>query len=99
MASIPVLEPFIDGPPSALAARWKEWVDRLETYFAATAWENDRRHPMLLHLGGAAIHKLGRSVVEKGPPYTYQPLKQALTAHFEPLANPDYENFLLRRHR
>ncbi|KAJ1197868.1 hypothetical protein NDU88_001713 [Pleurodeles waltl] len=96
-----VLEPFvIDGPPSALAARWNEWVDRLETYFAATALENDQRRPMLLHLGGAAIHKLGRSVVEEGPPNTYQSLKQALTAHFEPLANPDYDkrgNFRISR--
>ncbi|KAJ1198860.1 hypothetical protein NDU88_002699 [Pleurodeles waltl] len=100
MASIPALEPFvIDGPPSALAARWKEWVDRLEIYFAATAFENDRRSPMLLHLGGAAVHKLGRSVVEEGPPYTYQSLKQELTAHFEPLVNPDYERFLLRQVR
>ncbi|KAJ1164958.1 hypothetical protein NDU88_005388 [Pleurodeles waltl] len=54
---------------------------------------------MLLHLGGAAIHKLGRPVVEEGPPYTYQSLKQALKAHFEPLANPDYERFLLRQAR
>ncbi|KAJ1158720.1 hypothetical protein NDU88_011408 [Pleurodeles waltl] len=100
MASIPALEPIvIDGTPSALAARWKEWVDRLETYFAAAAVENDRRRPMLLHLGGAAVHKLGRSVVEEGPPYTYQSLKQALTAHFEPFANPDYERFLLRQAR
>ncbi|KAJ1143533.1 hypothetical protein NDU88_009841 [Pleurodeles waltl] len=100
MASLPALEPFvIDGPPSALAGRWKEWLDRLEPYFAATAVENDRRRPMLLHLGGAEVHKLGRSVVEEGPPYTYQSLKQALTAHFEPLANPDYERFLLRQAR
>ncbi|KAJ1180469.1 hypothetical protein NDU88_005690 [Pleurodeles waltl] len=100
MASIPALEPFvIDGPPSALAARWKEWVDCLETYFAAAAVENDQRRPMLLHLGDAAVHKLGRSVVEEGPPYTYQSLKQALTAHFEPFANPDYERFLLRQAR
>ncbi|KAJ1177800.1 hypothetical protein NDU88_003052 [Pleurodeles waltl] len=100
MASIPVLEHFvIDGPPSALAARWKEWVDRLETCFAATALENDRRRPMLLHLGGAAVHKLGRSVVEEGPPYIYQSLKRALTAHFEPLGNPDFERFLLRQAR
>ncbi|KAJ1092398.1 hypothetical protein NDU88_005508 [Pleurodeles waltl] len=100
MVSIPVLEPFIiDGSPSALAAQWKEWVDRLETYFAATTLNDDRRRPMLLLLGGAAIHKLGRSVAEEGPPYTYQTLKQALTNHFQPLANPDYERFLLRQVR
>ncbi|KAJ1115881.1 hypothetical protein NDU88_004102 [Pleurodeles waltl] len=100
MASIPVLEPFvIDGPPSALAAQWKEWVDRLETYFAATALDDDRRRPMLLLLGGADIHKLGRSVAEEGPRYTYQTLQQALTNHFEPLANPDYEGILLRQAR
>ncbi|KAJ1200380.1 hypothetical protein NDU88_004204 [Pleurodeles waltl] len=70
---------------------------RIETYFAAPALENNRRRPMLLHLGGAAIHNLGRSVVEEGPPYTYQSLKRALTVDFEPLANPDYERFLLRQ--
>ncbi|KAJ1197197.1 hypothetical protein NDU88_001059 [Pleurodeles waltl] len=100
MASVLALEPFVvDGPPSAQAARWKEWVDRLETYFVATALDNDRRRPMLLHLGGVAIHKLGQSVAEEGPPFTYQLLKRALTAHFEPLANPDYERFLLRQAR
>ncbi|KAJ1167009.1 hypothetical protein NDU88_007402 [Pleurodeles waltl] len=98
MASVPALEPFVvEGPPSTQAAQWKEWVDRLEAYFAATALDNDRRRPMLLHLGGAAIHKLGQSVAEEGPPFTYQSLKQSLTALFEPLANPDYERFLLSK--
>ncbi|KAJ1156629.1 hypothetical protein NDU88_009347 [Pleurodeles waltl] len=54
---------------------------------------------MLLHLGGAATHKLGRFVVEEGPPFTCHSLKRALTAHFEPLANPDYDQFLLRQAR
>ncbi|KAJ1093312.1 hypothetical protein NDU88_006417 [Pleurodeles waltl] len=100
MASVPALEPFVvEGPPSAKAARWNEWVDRLETYFAASALDNDRHRPMLLHLGGAAIHKLEQSVAEEGPPFTYQSLKQALTAHFEPLDYPDYERFLFRQAR
>ncbi|KAJ1119162.1 hypothetical protein NDU88_007348 [Pleurodeles waltl] len=68
-------------------------------YFVATTLDNDHRHPMLLHLGGAAIHKISKSVNEEGPPFTYQYLKSALTAHFEPLANPDYERFLLRQAR
>ncbi|KAJ1184915.1 hypothetical protein NDU88_001712 [Pleurodeles waltl] len=50
---------------------------------------------MLLHLWGTTVHKLGKSVVEEGPPHTYQSLKRALTAHFKPLANLDYERFLL----
>ncbi|KAJ1117248.1 hypothetical protein NDU88_005448 [Pleurodeles waltl] len=58
-----------------------------------------RRRPMLLHLWGSAIHKLGRSVVEEGPPFNYQSLKRALTTHFEPLVNPDYEHFFLRQAR
>ncbi|KAJ1201064.1 hypothetical protein NDU88_004880, partial [Pleurodeles waltl] len=41
---------------------------------------------MLLHLGGAAIHKISMSITEEGPPFTYQMLKRALTAHFEPYA-------------
>ncbi|KAJ1093267.1 hypothetical protein NDU88_006372 [Pleurodeles waltl] len=39
------------------------------------------------------------SVAEEGPPFTYQSLKQALTAHFDYLVNPDYERFLLRQAR
>ncbi|KAJ1195062.1 hypothetical protein NDU88_004345 [Pleurodeles waltl] len=100
MSSVPALEPFgMEGAPSAQAAWWKEWVDTLETYFAPTALGNERHCPMSQHLGGAAIYKLGSSVVEEGPPFTYQSLKQALTAHLEPLANPDYERFLLRQAR
>ncbi|KAJ1184584.1 hypothetical protein NDU88_001388 [Pleurodeles waltl] len=100
MASIPALEPFvIEGPLSAQAARCKEWVARLETYCTTIALDNGRRRPMLLHLGGAATHKLSTSVVEDGPPHNYQSLKRALTAHFKPLANPDYEHFLLRQAR
>ncbi|KAJ1188839.1 hypothetical protein NDU88_005596 [Pleurodeles waltl] len=43
------------------------------------------------------IHKISKLVAEEGPPCTYQSLKQALTAYFEPLANPDYMRFLLRQ--
>ncbi|KAJ1159623.1 hypothetical protein NDU88_000129 [Pleurodeles waltl] len=98
MTSIPALEPFVvDGPPPALAAKWKDWVECLETYFATLALDNERCRPMLLHLGDAAIRKLGISVVEVGPPFTYTSLKQALSDHFAPLVNPYYERFLLHK--
>ncbi|KAJ1137280.1 hypothetical protein NDU88_003693 [Pleurodeles waltl] len=100
MSAIPALEPFInDGPPSAQAARWKDWVDRLEIYFTSVHLDTERRLPMLLHLGGAAIHKSSKSIAEEGPPFTYQSVKKVLTAHFEPLAYPDYERFILRQAR
>ncbi|KAJ1195036.1 hypothetical protein NDU88_004319 [Pleurodeles waltl] len=54
---------------------------------------------MLIHLGGAAIHKTSKAVPEEDPPYSYQSLKWALTAYFEPLTNPDYKRFLLRHAR
>ncbi|KAJ1136262.1 hypothetical protein NDU88_002679 [Pleurodeles waltl] len=93
-----MLDPFIiDGPPSAQAARWKEWVERLETYFAAVALDKEQRRPMLVHLGGAASHKISKSITEEGAPFRYQSLKRALTAYFEPLANLDYKRFLLRQ--
>ncbi|KAJ1096860.1 hypothetical protein NDU88_001991 [Pleurodeles waltl] len=57
------------------------------------------QHPMLLHLGSAAILKLGKSVAEVGPLFTYVSLKQAMSAHFAPLENPDYERFLQRQAR
>ncbi|KAJ1096156.1 hypothetical protein NDU88_001300 [Pleurodeles waltl] len=96
MASIEVLEQFvIDGPPSAQAARWKMWGEKLENYYAAVVLDPDQRRPMLIFLGGAAIHKISKAVADKGPPYTYQSMKWAFTAYFEPLADPDYERFLL----
>ncbi|KAJ1117084.1 hypothetical protein NDU88_005284 [Pleurodeles waltl] len=69
MATFPALEPFVvEGPPSAQAAKWKMWVERLENYFAAMALDPDRQRPMLLHMGGAMIHKISKTVVEEGPP-------------------------------
>ncbi|KAJ1207450.1 hypothetical protein NDU88_002841 [Pleurodeles waltl] len=100
MNLLPALEPFVvDGPPSAHAAKWKLWVERLENYFEAAAIDPDRRRPMFLHLGGPAVHKISKSVVEEGPPLSYQTLKRAITAYFQPLANPDYERLLLRQAR
>ncbi|KAJ1206336.1 hypothetical protein NDU88_001743 [Pleurodeles waltl] len=95
MAGIPPLEPFtVTGAPPTQAARWKVWVERLETYFEALDVQPERRMPLLLHIGGADIHKIFKSVTEVRP-RTYETLKGAITAHFEPYANPDYERFLL----
>ncbi|KAJ1097462.1 hypothetical protein NDU88_002580 [Pleurodeles waltl] len=89
----------MEGPPSAQAAKWKLWVERLENYFAATALHPERQRPMLLHMGGVMLHKISKTVTEEEPPFNYQTLKRAITAYFEPMANPDYERFILRQAR
>ena len=98
MASMPALEPFkVAGPPSTQAAKWREWVERLEHYFTAVGAANSKKRSMLIHLAGEGIYRISKHVVEAGPPFTYNSLKNAITAHFQPLANPDYEWFVLRQ--
>ncbi|KAJ1100346.1 hypothetical protein NDU88_005432 [Pleurodeles waltl] len=97
MASIQALEPFtITGAPPTQAARWKAWIERLETYFEALDVKDEWNRPLLLHLGGADIHKVSKSAV-KATPHTYSTLKDAVSVHCEPYANPNYEHFLLRQ--
>ncbi|KAJ1182343.1 hypothetical protein NDU88_007535 [Pleurodeles waltl] len=71
-------------------------IERLETYFEALEVKDERKRPFLLHLGGADIHTVSKAVTE-AVPHTYATLKDAISAHFEPYANPDYERFLLRQ--
>ncbi|KAJ1123760.1 hypothetical protein NDU88_002227 [Pleurodeles waltl] len=54
---------------------------------------------MLSHLSGPLIHKIVKSVGKEGLPFSYTNLKNALMAHFKPLANPNYDQFLLRQAR
>ena len=85
-------------PPSSQAAKWKAWINRLEIYFAALGVVEGREQPLMLHLAGEGIYDIMQSLTE-ATPNTYDTLKAALTAHFEPLANPDYELFMLRQAR
>ena len=95
MAAIPALEPFrVVGPPSTQAAKWKEWVERLEHYFTAIGAANSKKRSLLIHLAGEGIYRISKNITETGPPFTYDTLKNALMAHFAPLANPDYERFI-----
>ncbi|KAJ1177303.1 hypothetical protein NDU88_002562 [Pleurodeles waltl] len=56
------------------------------------------KRPLLLLLGGADIHRISKSA-NKVKPHTYLTLKEAIIAHFELCANPDYKRFLLRQAR
>ncbi|KAJ1140276.1 hypothetical protein NDU88_006633 [Pleurodeles waltl] len=97
MAGFPALEPFtVTSAPPTQAARWKAWLERLETYFEALEVKEEWKRPLFLNLGGADNHKISKSAHE-AKPHTYITLKEAITAHFEPYANQDYERFLLRQ--
>ena len=99
MVTIPPVEAYVvTGPPSAQAAKWKAWIHRLEIYFAALGVVDGRKRPLMLHLAGESICEIAQSLTEVTP-NTYETLKTALTAYFEPLANPDYELFILRQAR
>ncbi|KAJ1111640.1 hypothetical protein NDU88_008957 [Pleurodeles waltl] len=45
------------------------------------------------------LKKIAKSVEEEEPRFSCTTLKNALTAHFNPFANPEYERFLLRQVR
>ena len=56
MATIPPEEQFvIAGPPSAQAAKWKAWSNRLEIYFAALGVVEGRKRPLMIHVAGEGI--------------------------------------------
>ncbi|KAJ1177851.1 hypothetical protein NDU88_003103 [Pleurodeles waltl] len=63
------------------SACWKERIEHLVTYFARMALANDRRCSMRLHLGGADIRKLGKSVLDADTLFTYDTMKQVITTH------------------
>ena len=97
MATIPPVEMFVvTGPPSSQAAKWKAWINRLEIYFAALGVVDGRKRPLMLHLVGESICDIAQSIPE-ATPKTYETLKAALSAHFKPMVNPDYELFMLRQ--
>ena len=52
----------------------------------------------MLHLAGESIYEITQNIRE-ATPNNYETLKTALTEYFAPLANPDYEQFLLRQAR
>ncbi|KAJ1219016.1 hypothetical protein NDU88_006587 [Pleurodeles waltl] len=95
MDNNPALEPFtVSEAPPTQAARWKAWIERLQAYLEALDIRDECKRPLVLHLGGADIHKISKSVIEAAP-HTYTTLNDAISAHFKPYANPDYELFLL----
>mgnify|MGYP002804615956 CR=1 FL=1 len=97
--TIPPVEAFVvAGPPSSQAAKWKAWLNRLEIYFAALGVVDGRKRALMLHLAGESICDIAQSIPE-ATPKTYETLKTELTEYFKPMANPDYELFMLRQAR
>ena len=65
MANITTIESFVlEGALSSQAPRWKLCVERLNLYFTATAVAEDRNRALLLHLAGAEIYKLSKTLIE-----------------------------------
>ena len=86
------LEPFQRAPAESVGPRWEGWLARFENFLVATNIEEDGwRRAQLLHLtGGDVFEGLAAQ------PTTCKEAKEALTTHFSPMRNREFEIFRFR---
>ena len=108
MATSVTISPFQpDLDPASTADRWTKWVTSLEFYFdAADVTTDARKKALLLHHMGEATQDIFLSTIR---PYlaaqvprtaeTYVNIKSALSSHFAPHVNEDFEIFRFRQAR
>ena len=90
--SVPAFSP---EPAATAASRWGGWLKRFDNFVAAQAITADaRKRALLLHFGGEEVFEVSETV-ETGS--TYDELKTALTNHFAPQKNVEYEIFMFRQ--
>ena len=108
MATSVTTSPFLpDIDPASTADRWAKWVTSLEFYFDAAEVTTDARKKALLlhHMGGATqdifISIIRPSLANQEPRIaeTYASIKSALSSHFAPNVNVDFEIFQFRQAR
>ena len=103
---IPQMAPFQpDVDPTNTAARWKKWLDRFENLIIAfKVTDNNRKKALLLHLAGEFVFEVYEGLVISDIPddadaavnNAYTATKKALTDHFSPKKNTEFEVFNFR---
>ena len=101
MASPPsVYEPFLVlSDPSTLGLRWPPYLRRLENMFTCFAiTDSTQKKSLLLYYSGVEVSDIFDTLtVASGEGVdVYKAATDALTAHFAPSKNTEYERFLFR---
>ena len=92
------LEPFCLGPAESVGPRWERWFARFENYLvAANITAEARKKAQLLHLAGEDVFDVFSSL--PASPASYSDTKAALSAHFNPKRNKEFEVFRFRSTR
>ncbi|XP_042869717.1 uncharacterized protein LOC122251687 [Penaeus japonicus] len=85
----------IQGEPSLLAKRWKEWLASFEIYLEAANVEKDKRKKaLLLYIAGTEIQEIYNTLPLASDTNTYTDVVKALNSHFAPSMNYRYERFI-----
>ena len=90
------MNPFDQEPPESVGPRWETWLARFDNYLiAANITEDERQRAQLLHGGGEDVFDVYLTF-DSSSITSYNDLKDALTAHFSPKRNREYEIYLFR---
>ncbi|XP_065190696.1 uncharacterized protein K02A2.6-like [Sycon ciliatum] len=99
MSTVKSLNPFDLEPPESVGPRWEKWLARFDNYLiAANITEDERQRAQLLHGGGEDVFDVYLTF-DSSSITSYDDLKDALTAHFSPKRNREYEVYLFRREK
>ena len=93
---MPVFEPKTDI--TSTGARWKNWLERFQTYLlAADINEPQRQRALLLYQAGPEVYNIFKTLPNTGGEQNYQKAVDALTKHFEPEKNQIFKIYNFRQ--
>ena len=100
--ALPIFPSFDPNPDVGdTAVRWERWVSRFKNLLVALNITNDaRQHALLLHYAGEAVNDIYDTLEDTTPGAGEKALDkaiQALTAHFKPQENREWEILKFRR--
>ncbi|XP_065182317.1 uncharacterized protein LOC135813027 [Sycon ciliatum] len=99
MSTVKSLNPFDLEPPESVGPCWEKWLARFDNYLiAANITEDERQRAQLLPGGGEDVFDVYLTF-DSSSITRYNDLKDALTAHFSPKRNREYEIYLFRREK
>ena len=95
------MQPFDhDTEPITSAERWKKWIRRFQTYLIAANITNDtQKRAMLLYKAGPRVMDIFETLPETGMDDEYDVAVIKLTAHFNPMKNPEFAVYNFRQAR
>jgi hypothetical protein len=103
----------MDEDQSSVGPRWSKWVNRFDNFMAALNITDDtRRKALILHYGGERVFEIFETLDSNARVVTpatattaavnetcYEAARRALSDHFTPRVNTDFEMFTFRQSR